>query len=280
MRTELKFVLFFTLILLITINPSVYGLGTSPSDVGFVNKYSIGADKHDFEITVAANFLISSHTFRADDKMLQFNVESGLEEGNLAEIIIPLDLFDGKFTILLDDKKISHEISKTNRSSIITIEFYGKGEHVIDITASKYLGVWLEKSNGGGCLIATAAFGSELAPQVQLLREIRDNTILQTESGSTFMTGLNQFYYSFSPAVADYERENQVFKEAVRVTLTPLLTSLTLLQYVDIDSESEILGYGIGVILLNIGMYFVAPAVLITKIRKRVNIEKLHKIYE
>jgi hypothetical protein len=34
------------------------------------------------------------------------------------------------------------------------------------------------------------------------------------------------------------------------------------------------LGYGIGVILLNIGMYFVAPAVLIMKIGKRVNIEK------
>ena len=271
MRTELKFVLFFTLILLITINPSVYGLGTSPSDVGFVNRYLISADGHDFELSVTANFLISSHTFRADDKMLQFNAESGLEEGNLAEIIIPLDLFDGKFTILLDGEKISHEISKTNRSSIITIEFYGKGEHVIDITASKYLGVWLEKSNDGGCLIATAAFGSELAPQVQLLREIRDNTILQTESGSTFMTGFNQFYYSFSPAVADYERENPIFKEAVRVALTPLLTSLTLLQYVDIDSESEMLGYGIGVILLNIGMYFVAPAVLITKIRKEFN---------
>jgi hypothetical protein len=124
--------------------------------------------------------------------------------------------------------------------------------------------------NSGGCLIATAAFGSELAPQVQLLREIRDNTILQTESGFTFMTGFNQFYYSFSPAVADYERENPVFKEAVRVTLTPLLTSLTLLQYVDIDSESEMLGYGIGVILLNIGMYFVAPAVLIMKVKKRI----------
>ena len=128
-----------------------------------------------------------------------------------------------------------------------------------------------ETKNSGGCLIATAAFGSELAPQVQFLREIRDNTVLQTESGSTFMTGFNQFYYSFSPAVADYERENPIFKEAVRVALTPLLTSLTLLQYVDIDSESEMLGYGIGVILLNIGMYFVAPAVLITKIRKEFN---------
>ena len=119
----------------------------------------------------------------------------------------------------------------------------------------------------GGCLIATATYGSELAPQVQLLREIRDNTVLQTQSGTSFMTAFNQFYYSFSPAVADYERENAVFKETVKLTLTPLLASLTLLQHADIDSESEMLGYGIGIILLNIGMYFVAPAVLITKIR-------------
>ena len=124
-----------------------------------------------------------------------------------------------------------------------------------------------EQPKGGGCLIATAAFGSEMAPQVQFLREFRDNTVLQTESGSAFMTGFNQFYYSFSPAIADYERENPAFKEAVKLTLTPLLTSLTLLHYADIDSESEMLGYGISIILLNIGMYFIAPAVLITKIR-------------
>jgi len=127
-----------------------------------------------------------------------------------------------------------------------------------------------DKKKGGGCLIATAAFGSEMAPQVQFLREIRDNTVLQTESGTSFMTGFNQFYYSFSPVVADYERENPAFKEVVKLALTPLLASLTLLQYADIDSESEMLGYGIGIILLNIGMYFVAPAVLIMKVRKKI----------
>jgi len=119
----------------------------------------------------------------------------------------------------------------------------------------------------GGCLIATATYGSELAPQVQLLREIRDNTVLQTQSGTSFMAAFNQFYYSFSPAIADYERENPAFKETVKLTLTPLLASLTLLQHADIDSEYDMLGYGIGIILLNISMYFVAPAVLITKIR-------------
>ena len=128
-----------------------------------------------------------------------------------------------------------------------------------------------ELQGGGGCLIATAAFGSEMAPQVQYLREIRDNTVLQTKSGSAFMVSFNQFYYSFSPAIADYERENIVFKEAVKLTLTPLLTSLTLLQYADIDTEYEMLGYGISIMLLNIGIYFIAPAVLIMKVKKLIS---------
>ena len=126
-----------------------------------------------------------------------------------------------------------------------------------------------ENERGGGCLIATAAYGSEMAPQIQFLREIRDNTVLQTESGTSFMSGFNQFYYSFSPVIADYERENPAFKETVKLALTPMLTSLAILNYVDIDSEAEMLGYGIGIILLNIGMYFVAPAIIIMKIKNR-----------
>ena len=135
--------------------------------------------------------------------------------------------------------------------------------------------VVVEKAaGGGGCLIATAAFGSEMEPQVQFLRELRDNTVLQTQSGTSFMTAFNSFYYSFSPTIADYERENPAFKEAVKLTLTPLLTSLTLLNYVDIDTEQEMLGYGIGVILLNIGMYFVAPAAVIIALRNRIKVRK------
>jgi len=127
-----------------------------------------------------------------------------------------------------------------------------------------------DSGNDGGCLIATATFGSELAPQVQQLREIRDNSLLQTESGSAFMKSFNQFYYLFSPTIADLERENPVFKDAVKLTITPLLSSLSLLNYVDMDSEFEVLGYGISLILLNVGMYFVLPAIVIHRIRKFV----------
>ena len=121
---------------------------------------------------------------------------------------------------------------------------------------------------GGGCLIATATFGSELAPQVQQLRELRDYTILSTKSGTAFMTGFNQFYYSFSPIIADLERENPVFKEAVKLSITPMLSTLSILNHAEINSEEEMLSYGIGIILMNVGMYFAAPAIIIYKIRK------------
>ena len=124
----------------------------------------------------------------------------------------------------------------------------------------------IPKEKGGGCLIATATFDSELAPQVQQLRELRDNTILNTKSGMTFMTTFNQFYYSFSPTIADFEREQPVFKEVVKITLTPMLTSLSILNHVNIDTEQEMLGYGISIVLLNIGMYVGIPIFGILKI--------------
>ena len=126
-----------------------------------------------------------------------------------------------------------------------------------------------QTKESGGCLIATATYGSELAPQVQQLRELRDNSLLQTESGIQFMGMFNDVYYSFSPIIADYERENPVFREMVKIAITPMISSLSILNYVDMDSESEVLGYGISLILLNLGMYLGIPAVVIIGIRKR-----------
>ena len=123
------------------------------------------------------------------------------------------------------------------------------------------------EEKGGGCLIATATYGSELAPQVQLLREIRDNSLLQTESGSAFMGTFNHIYYTFSPTIADYERESPIFKEAVKFAITPMITTLSIME--NANSESEVLGLGLSIIALNIGMYIGIPAVVIIGIRKR-----------
>ena len=124
----------------------------------------------------------------------------------------------------------------------------------------------VKSGNGGGCLIATATYGSELAPQVQQLRELRDNQLLQTESGSAFMTTFNEAYYSFSPIIADYERENPLFKEAVKLAITPMLSTLAIME--NAESESEVLGLGLSVIALNLGMYIGLPAIVIISIRK------------
>ena len=123
-----------------------------------------------------------------------------------------------------------------------------------------------KSTKGGGCLIATATFDSELSPQVQKLREIRDSKLLQTESGSAFMESFNSFYYSFSPYIADYERENPVFKEIVKIGITPMLSSLHLMDYA--DSESSVLGMGISLIILNGLMYVGIPASVIVVIRR------------
>ena len=124
----------------------------------------------------------------------------------------------------------------------------------------------VKSGNGGGCLIATATYGSELAPQVQQLRELRDNQLLQTESGSAFMSSFNEMYYSFSPTIANYERENPMFKEAVKLTITPMLSTLAIME--NAETESEVLGLGLSVIALNLGMYLGAPAIVIISIRK------------
>ena len=124
----------------------------------------------------------------------------------------------------------------------------------------------VKSGNGGGCLIATATYGSELAPQVQMLREIRDNQLLQTQSGSAFMTTFNEAYYSFSPIIADYERENPLFKEAVKLAITPMISTLSLME--NAESESEVLSIGISVIMLNLGMYLAVPATVIFVIKK------------
>ena len=120
---------------------------------------------------------------------------------------------------------------------------------------------------GGGCLIATAAYGSELAPQVQLLREIRDNQLMNTESGSAFMATFNDVYYSFSPIIADYERENPYFKEGIKIVITPMISTLQLME--NAETESEVLGLGLSVISLNLGMYLGVPAIIIIGIKKR-----------
>ena len=82
---------------------------------------------------------------------------------------------------------------------------------------------------------------------------------MSTEYGASFMKGFNHVYYSFSPVIADYERENPVFREAVKVFITPMLSTLSIMTLADNSSEAQVLILGISIIALNFGMYIAAP---------------------
>jgi len=157
-------------------------------------------------------------------------------------------------------ENFNDEIQKFNES-LNSFEILSQNSNIIKSTEKNS-----SEEEGGGCLIATATYGSELAPQVQQLRELRNNQLLQTESGTAFMGTFNDIYYSFSPIIADYERENPYFKEAVKLAITPMISSLSLME--NAESESEVLSIGISVIVLNLGMYLGAPAIVIISIRK------------
>ena len=126
------------------------------------------------------------------------------------------------------------------------------------------------EEDGGGCLIATAAYGSELAPQVQFLREIRDSTLLSTASGASFMTGFNQVYYSFSPAIADLERENPIFRDMVRAAITPAMYTMNIMTLADPGSEVSVLVFGMLSIGAIAGIYVAGPYLTVRTVSRKV----------
>ena len=120
------------------------------------------------------------------------------------------------------------------------------------------------------CLIATASYGSEMAPQVQMLREVRDNVLRSTYSGALFMDAFNSVYYSFSPQVAQLENEHPIFREAVKAFITPMISTLSVMTLANDGSESEVIFFGVSTIGLIVGMYIAAPVIAVWQVRKRI----------
>ena len=277
----MKSKLFISFLLLLVVTPA---FGQLLSDkTGLVNRLDVKTGGYTFEVETVANFDIQDFEFDEEQKRLTLYVSSSLEN-NLGEVYLPQTLLSGNFTFYINGQEYFPTIKLNDDISFITLNFTGSDNNKIEIIGTDYLqgvnqtSIKIEnelpnenksQDNVGGCLIATATFGSEIAPQVQQLRELRDNKLLQTESGKSFMSSFNDFYYFFSPTISDWERENPIFKETVKIMITPMISSLSILNYVDMDSEASILGYGISLILLNIGMYFVAPGIVIHTIRKK-----------
>lgn len=76
-------------------------------------------------------------------------------------------------------------------------------------------------SGGGGCFIATAAYGTAFEPQVMLLKRFRDLYLLTNRPGTRFV----QLYYTYSPPIADFIRQHEALRLLVRLLLLPLLAT-------------------------------------------------------
>ena len=130
------------------------------------------------------------------------------------------------------------------------------GENTVNVVGDR---IDASHEDGGGCLIATAAFGSELAPQIQILREVRDGILLRTSTGSSFMEGFGAFYYSFSPAVADLERESPELRGIVRAAIAPAIYILGIMSAADPDSETSVVTLMAATTVVLVGTYVMIP---------------------
>ena len=193
-----------------------------------------------------------------------YNYEIVISTGTILKDLANEGNFE-KLQKQLSDPKFSEK----SKNAAIGLEENMKNVYSSIDKANSIESVYLlkQEEEKGGCLIATATYGSEMALEVQQLRELRDNQLLQTESGTAFMSTFNDIYYSFSPIIADYERENPLFKEIVKLAITPMISTLSLME--NAETESEVLSIGISVIMLNLGMYFGIPAIVIVGIKKK-----------
>ena len=130
------------------------------------------------------------------------------------------------------------------------------------------------------CIVASAAHGSELAPEVQLLREFRDRTVMSTFAGTQFMRVFNTFYYSFSPAVAELVRTSPYLATAARALIFPLIVSLRaaalVLPILPVYPEVGVSFIGILASCL-IGTVSLTPAfVAVSTLRRKLRLSLIH----
>lgn len=179
--------------------------------------------------------------------LMEANVD---KPGRIAVALTTLDGIEGDGTLLIATFLVRGEEGQRSALNLESVEAW-EVNTLVNILVNTESGEFtvqeavppqqVQPQQPSGCLIATAAFGSELAPQVQFLRNFRDTQIMSTPAGSSFMNVFNAWYYSFSPFVADYEREQPFFQQIVKAVVYPLIG---ILQFSEVGYSSMYGDYG------------------------------------
>lgn len=118
------------------------------------------------------------------------------------------------------------------------------------------------------CVIATATYGSEISPEVQFLREFRDQDILRTMAGREFMTVFHVWYYSFSPNIASVIADHPMIQGIFKVLLYPLIGILQLsaatYSVFNFNSEIAVVMAGLTASVLIGSVYFFPLGIIVS----------------
>lgn len=212
---------------------------------GLVSRFDVESGGRQHEVVITANFDATGARFDPAARELQIDVNSSLDS-NFGELVMPRQLLDG-VEVRVDGQLVPARAESSERAWFITVEFDGDGRHLMQIS----------EPAGGGCLVATAAYGTEAAPAVQRLREARER-VAATEAGALFMDAFNAAYYAVSPAAADLSRQSPPLRSMSLALLSPALASASLVERAESDLQVVLLGSA--ALLACAGAYVGAPA--------------------
>lgn len=203
----------------------------------------------------AVQFYISSVTSTLGRDEIDFSIITGGSNGNAVYSQTNLFTLRDSYTAQTDG---AFYLTFDNNSPILTkvVE--------IDVTTVP----------GSPCIIATAAFGSELAGPVQFLRGFRDQDVAKTYLGREFLLAFNAWYYSWAPPVAGAERANGYLRSSMRILILPLLGVLIVsselfrvLAPLNADAAILLIGFLASALL---GIIYLSPfSLLVSNLSKR-----------
>ena len=201
-------------------------------------------------------------------------VKVKLVKGTPEEVVLSLEGLPSGASYSFSPSKV-----KPTGSSVLTINAgSAKGQYTVIIRATSKSGVTKTatltiKFKEKKCIIATVTYGSEVADEVQLLRNFRDNIVLSTYAGRRFYVAFNAFYYSWSPYVAQWILANPwskpVFKAAIYPLIGILLLSTSMAEPLTALSP-ELAVYLAGTLISYlIGLVYFSPVTVLVSLKKK-----------
>ena len=151
----------------------------------------------------------------------------------------------------------------------VSVTYMGDSQHdtSTDVTTFK-IEPGMESSRILPCIIATAAYGSEMHPDVLHMRSFRDEKVRSSFTGDNFVNLFHIWYYSWSPPIAELISQSNLLKEIFRIILLPLVYSMRISEAVfDVFSFIPEVASSLSILTsaMLCGVFYIAPLLIFLK---------------